>query len=57
MLGTRRLIETVIVPYYQKNIQIYLREAGFKHVFQDLDDPATEAYMKDIAGAEIEIKF
>lgn len=41
----------------KKNIQSYLREAGFSHVFKDLDNPATEAYVKDIAGAEIEIEF
>lgn len=41
----------------KKNIQCYLREAGFNHIFKDLDDPATEAYIKDIAGAEVEIEF
>lgn len=29
----------------------------FNHVFKDLDDPATEAYVKNIAGAEVEIEF
>lgn len=59
-VGTRdidSLIPRKIPEVSKKNIQNYLREAGFKHVFKDLDDPATEAYVKDIAGAEIEIEF
>lgn len=59
-VGTRdidSLIPRKIPEISKKNIQGYLREAGFKHVFKDLDDPATEAYAKDIAGAEIEIEF
>lgn len=59
-VGTRdidSLIPRKIPEISKKNIQSYLREAGFKHVFKDLDDPATEAYVKDIAGAEVEIEF
>lgn len=59
-VGTRdidSLIPRKIPEVSQKNIQSYLREAGFMHIFKDLDDPATEAYVKDIAGAEIEIEF
>lgn len=59
-VGTRdidSLIPRKIPEVSKKNIQNYLREAGFNHVFKDLDDPATEAYVKDIAGAEIEIEF
>lgn len=59
-VGTRdidSLIPRKIHEVSKKNIQNYLREAGFNHVFKDLDDPATEAYVKDIAGAEIEIEF
>lgn len=59
-VGTRdidSLIPRKIPEISKKNIQGYLREAGFKHVFKDLEDPATEAYVKDIAGAEIEIEF
>ncbi|MBN9376768.1 MAG: hypothetical protein BGO14_00165 [Chlamydiales bacterium 38-26] len=59
-VGTRdidSLIPRKIPEVSKKNIQSYLREAGFKHVFKDLDDPATEAYVKDIAGAEVEIEF
>lgn len=59
-IGTRdidSLIPRKIPEISKKNIQSYLREAGFNHVFKDLDDPATEAYVKDIAGAEVEIEF
>lgn len=59
-VGTRdidSLIPRKIPEISKKNIQSYLQEAGFNHVFKDLDDPATEAYVKDIAGAEIEIEF
>lgn len=59
-VGTRdidSLIPRKIPEISKKNIQSYLREAGFNHVFKDLDDPATEAYVKDIEGAEIEIEF
>jgi Nucleotidyltransferase len=59
-VGTRdidSLIPRKIPEVSKRNIQSYLREAGFDHVFKDLDDPATEAYVKDIAGAEVEIEF
>lgn len=59
-MGTRdidSLIPRNIPEVSKKNIQSYLREAGFNHVFKDLDVPATEAYVKDIAGAEVEIEF
>lgn len=59
-VGTRdidSLLPRKIPEVSKKNIQSYLREAGFSHVFKDLDNPATEAYVKDIAGAEIEIEF
>jgi hypothetical protein len=59
-VGTRdidSLIPRKIPEVSKKNIQNYLREASFKHIFKDLDDPATEAYLKDIAGAEVEIEF
>ena len=49
-IGTRdidSLIPRKIPAISKKNIQSYLREAGFNHVFKDLDDPATEAYVKD----------
>jgi hypothetical protein len=59
-VGTRdidSLIPRKIPEISKKNIQNYLSEAGFNHVFKDLDDPATEAYVKEIAGAEVEIEF
>lgn len=59
-VGTRdidSLLPRKIPEVSKKNIQSYLREAGFSHVFKDLDEPATEAYVKDIAGAEVEIEF
>ena len=59
-IGTRdidSLIPRKIAEISQKNIQNYLQEAGFNHIFKDIDAPATEAYVKDIAGTEIEIEF
>lgn len=59
-IGTRdidSLIPRKIPEISQKNIQNYLRESGFSHVFKDIDDPATEAYVKEIAGTEVEIEF
>jgi len=41
----------------KKNIAKHLHEAGFTHVFKDVDIPATEAYIKEIDGLEIEIEF
>jgi hypothetical protein len=51
------LIPRKIPEISQKNIQNYLQEAGFSHIFKDIDDPATEAYIKEIAGMEVEIEF
>lgn len=48
----RRVPETV-----EKDIAKHLQEAGFSHVFKDLDNPATEAYTKEIDGMEVEIEF
>ncbi len=59
-IGTRdidSLIARKIPEISKKNIQNYLQEAGFIHVFKDINDPATEAYLKEISGAEIEIEF
>jgi hypothetical protein len=59
-VGTRdvdSLIPRKIPEISKKNIQNYLQEAGFNQVFKDLDNPASEAYVKDIAGAEVEIEF
>jgi len=59
-IGTRdidSLIPRKIPEISKKNIQNHLREAGFNHVFKDVDDPATEAYVKEIAGTEVEVEF
>lgn len=59
-IGTRdidSLLPRKIPDISKKNIRNYLLEAGFNHVFKDLDEPATEAYVKEIAGAEVEIEF
>lgn len=59
-VGTRdidSLIPRKIPEISKKNIQNHLREAGFNHVFKDLDEPPTEAYIKDISGVEVEIEF
>lgn len=59
-VGTRdidSLIPRKVPEISKKNIAKHLHEAGFKHVFKDLDIPATEAFVKEIDGLEIEIEF
>lgn len=59
-VGTRdidSLISRKIPEISRKNIAKHLCEAGFTHVFKDLDVPATEAYVKEIDGLEVEIEF
>lgn len=41
----------------KKNIAKHLNEAGFIHVFKDVDIPATESFVKEIDGVEVEIEF
>lgn len=41
----------------KRNLAKHLSEAGFTQVFRDLEVPATEAYLKNIEGVEIEIEF
>lgn len=44
-VGTRdidSLIPRKIPEISKKNIKSHLREAGFNHIFKDLDDPATD---------------
>lgn len=38
----------------KKNIAKYLNEAGFTHVFKDVDIPATESFVKEIDGVDRE---
>lgn len=59
-IGTRdidSLISRRVPEVSKKNIAKYLNEAGFTHVFKDVDVPATESYLKEIEGVEIEIEF
>lgn len=51
------LISRKVLPISKKDIAVHLQEAGFKRFFKDYDQPATEAYVKEIEGAEIEIEF
>ena len=59
-VGTRdidSLIPRRVPEISKKNIAKHLHEAGFIHVFKDVDVPATEAYVKEIDGLEVEIEF
>ena len=59
-VGTRdidSLIPRRVPEVSKKNIAKYLNEAGFSHVFKDVDIPATESYVKEIEGVEVEIEF
>jgi hypothetical protein len=59
-VGTRdidSLIPRKVPEISKKNIAKYLNEAGFTHVFKDVDIPATESYVKEIDGVEVEIEF
>ena len=52
-VGTRDidlLISRRVPEVFEKNIAKHLHEAGFTHVFKDVDVPATEAYVKEIDG-------
>ncbi len=59
-VGTRdidSLIPRKVPEISKKSIAKHLHEAGFTHVFKDVDVPATEAYVKEINGLEVEIEF
>ncbi|MBF8262486.1 MAG: hypothetical protein HW387_151 [Parachlamydiales bacterium] len=59
-VGTRdidSLIPRRVPEISKKNIAKHLHEAGFTHFFKDVDVPATEAYVKEINGLEVEIEF
>ena len=59
-VGTRdidSLIPSCVPEISKKNIAKYLNEAGFTHVFKDVDIPATESFVKEIDGVEVEIEF
>lgn len=50
----KQFIKIVASP---KSFESLIIEAGFTHVFKDVDVPATESYVKEIDGIEIEIEF
>lgn len=59
-VGTRdidSLIPRKVPKISTKNIAKYLHEAGFTHMPKDLELPASESYVKEIDGIEIEIEF
>jgi hypothetical protein len=59
-VGTRdidSLIPRRVPEVSKKNIAKHLNEAGFVHVFKDFDVPATESFVKEIDGIEVEIEF
>ncbi|MBF8262458.1 MAG: hypothetical protein HW387_123 [Parachlamydiales bacterium] len=59
-VGTRdidSLIPRKVPEISKKNIAKYLNEAGFTHVFKDVDIPASESFVKEIDGVEVEIEF
>ena len=51
------MIPRKITNKFDKNISEYLHDDGFSRIRKDYDQPATEAYVKEIAGVEIEIEF
>ena len=59
-VGTRdidSLIARRIPIVSKKNLAKHLHESGFTQIFKDYDQPATEAYVKEINGLEVEIEF
>lgn len=59
-IGTRdidSLIPRRVPEISKKSIAGHLREAGFSPIFKDIDIPATESYVKEIDGEEVEIEF
>lgn len=51
------LINRQVPKIFEKTIAEYLEEAGFVQNFKDYDNPATESYIKEINGIEVEIEF
>ena len=59
-VGTRdidSLIPRKVPAISKKNIAKHLSEAGFIPIFKHVDIPATESYVKEIEGVEVEIEF
>ncbi len=58
--GTRdidSLISRKTPKIFEKNIAQCLGEAGFRQIFKDYENPATESYIKEINDIEVEIEF
>jgi hypothetical protein len=51
------LIPRKVPQVSHKNLALHLQEAGFKRVYKDYERPATESYIKELQGSEIEIEF
>ena len=51
------LIPRKVPDASKKDIAKHLTEAGFRQMFKDREAPATEAYVKEVAGVEVEIEF
>jgi hypothetical protein len=59
-VGTRdvdSLIPRKVPDTSKKNIAQHMATAGFKQHHKAMDHPATEAYVKEIEGVEVEIEF
>lgn len=59
-VGTRdidSLIPRKLPTITEKNLSGHLKDSGFTRIHKDLDIPASEAYVKDIEGTEIEVEF
>lgn len=59
-VGTRdidSLIPRKVPELSQKNIAKHLQEAGFRLVFKDLEQPATESFVKEVDEIEVEVEF
>jgi hypothetical protein len=59
-IGTRdldSLIPRKAPKISTKDLSKHLYEAGFIHVFKDIESPATESYVKEINSIEVEIEF
>lgn len=59
-VGTRdidSLISRKLSRIFDKSIAEYLDDAGFEQSFKDYEHPATESYIKEMDGIEVEIEF
>ncbi len=51
------LLPRIVSPVSEKSIAEHLTEAGFVHQFKDMNIPATESYIKEVNGVEMEVEF